>query len=307
MGPLQRIRAFQLTPRGLELLGWGVALIGFVLLARILLVQGIVGAGGGGGIDAIAYWSAGKAVASGSSLYATAEGAFGAYAYPPPLAQLLAPFSSLPVAAFVWAWRAIELVSLRVAVGSWKRAGWALLLPPVLAELDAGNVHLIMAAVCALVMRGSALPLGPSALFKFASLPLAPLGWVRDRRGLLRGITFAAVISLASVALAPDLWRQWVAFLSTSTIPVGLHNVAEALPLPVRVGAAAILGVAALRWVRVAPLAVVLMYPVVWINALSTLVAIAAPVPQTHRIGDARRVSHDPGTSALPAAVAKNA
>jgi hypothetical protein len=294
MGAFSRLRAYRLSPGGQTWLGRGIAVIGFLVLARVLLVQGIVGDGGGGGIDAIAYWTAAKAAAIGISLYQSAEGVFAAYAYPPPLAHLLAPFSGLPVAVFVWGWRFVEIGCLRIAVGSWTRAGWAMFFPPVLAELDAGNVHLIMAAVCSVAMRGVAAPIGPSALFKFASLPLIPIGWVRDRRGLIGGFAVAAVVCIVSIGLDRQGWSDWLGFLGRSTIPSGLHNVMEAVPLPLRLVAAAALGLAAIRWVRLAPIAVVLAYPVVWIDALSTLVAVFAPVPErvSARVPDDPLPSH---------------
>lgn len=269
-----------LTERGQALLGWSLALIGFALLARVLLVQGIYGDGGGGGIDAHAYWAAARAALDGRPLYTGIEGTFGAYAYPPVFAQALGPLSLLPLPAFVWLWRGLELLALRVAVGSWKRTGWALYFPPILAELDAGNVHLVMAAVGALAMRGRALPLGPALMLKLASLPLLPLGWVRDRRGLVLGGLAAGAVAAVSYLADPMGWQQWLGFLGRSTIPSGMHNLAEAIPLPVRVAIALALGVAATRWVRLAPVALVLVYPVVWINALSTLVALFAPVPR---------------------------
>src|SRR5206468_1712458 len=116
------------------------------------------------------------------------------YSYPPLFAELLVPFAALPATAFIWGWRLLELLCLRFTVGSWTRAGIALLiLPPIIAEIETGNVHLLVAAVCALAMRGSAASIGPAALLKFASVPLAPLGWVRDRRGLLLGAGIAAI------------------------------------------------------------------------------------------------------------------
>jgi hypothetical protein len=119
-------------------------------------------------------------------------------------------------------------------------------------------------------------------LFKFASLPLIPIGWVRDRRGLIGGFAVAAVVCVVSIGLDRQGWSDWLGFLGRSTIPSGLHNVMEAVPLPLRLVAAAALGLAAIRWVRLAPIAVVLAYPVVWIDALSTLVAVFAPVPARH-------------------------
>jgi hypothetical protein len=188
------------------------------------------------------------------------------------------PFSYLPMPAFVWLWRALELGALRLAVGSWTRTGLALLLPPVIAEIDAGNVHLLMAGVCALAMRGFAGGIAPAALLKFASIPLVPLGWNRDRRGLVAGGILAVGLAAGSLALSPTAWSDYVRFLGSSEFPSGWYNVAESVPLPIRLGLAAAAGIAALRWIRLAPVAVVLAYPVVWFHALSTLVALAAPL-----------------------------
>lgn len=273
-----------MSPRGRSVLARGMALVGFAFLAKALLEHGLEGAGGGGGIDAIAYWTAAGNVRNGMPLYAIPEGAFMAYAYPPPFAQALVPLSFLPMAVFVWVWRAIELVSLRLAVGSWTRSGIALLIvPPVIAEIDAGNVHLIMAAACALVMRGVAVPVAPATLLKFASVPLVPLGWRMDRRGILMGIGLTALVVGGSVVVAPAAWGDYLRFLGTTEFPSGWYNLAENVPLPLRLAAAAAAGIAAVRWVRFAPIAVLLAYPVVWFHALSTLVALAAPVAPPKR------------------------
>jgi Protein of unknown function (DUF2029). len=276
---IDRLRGYRMSLLGRRWLGRGLAIVGFSLLAKALLDHGIQGAGGGGGIDAIAYWTAAGNVRDGLPLYSIPEGSFAAYAYPPPLAQALVPLSFLPMPIFVWLWRAIELVSLRVAVGSWTLSGIALLvLPPVIAEVDAGNVHLIMAAACALAMRGVALPVAPATLLKFASVPLAPLGWRFDRRGLLIGIGATAIVVGASALIARGAWTDYVRFLGTTGFPRGWYNLAENVPLPLRLLFAASVGLAATRWIRLAPIAVLFAYPVVWFHALSTLVALVAPV-----------------------------
>ena len=268
-----------LSPAGRRWLGFGLAAIGYALLAGTLVGHGIEGDGGSGGIDAIAYWTAARNVVAGAPLYGLESGDFAAYSYPPVLAQVLAPVSFLPMPAFVWLWRALELIGLRVAVGSWKRAGWAMLVfPPILAELDAGNVHLIMAGVCAAAMRGHALAIAPAALLKFASVPLAPIGLRFDRRGLLIGLAVTGGLVGLSYVINQAAWADFLGFLQSTTFPRGWYNLAEAVPLPVRLAAAAVLGLAAIRWVRLAPLAVLLAYPVVWFHALSTLVAVASPV-----------------------------
>ncbi len=252
--------------------------MGFAFLGKTLIEYGIQGAGGGGGIDAIAYWTAASNAREGLPLYATPVGSFTAYPYPPVLAQLLVPFSYLPMPAFVWLWRALELGALRLSVGSWTGTGLALLLPPVIAEIDAGNVHLLMAAVCALAMRGAAGTVAPSALLKFASVPLVPLAWRLDRKGLVVGAGVAGAIVAGSFAIAPAAWSDHVAYLGSNAFPSGWYNVAESIPLPLRLALSAVAGVAAIRWIRLAPVAVVLAYPVIWFHALSTLVAVVAPV-----------------------------
>ena len=117
-----------LTERGRRILLSGFAAIGYLLLARILLVEGIADAGGIGGIDAVAYWTAAGNAMRGLPLYEHAGFAFGTYQYPPPFAQVLAPASLLPLPAFVWLWRGLELLGLRIATGTWTRTGLAILL-----------------------------------------------------------------------------------------------------------------------------------------------------------------------------------
>jgi hypothetical protein len=278
MRRVQRLPTYRLGPWVATWFARGLSIVGFVVLAESLLAFGIAGAGGSSGIDAIAYWTAASNVRDGLPLYALPEGAFRAYAYPPVLAQLLVPFSFLPMPAFVWLWRALELGALRLTVGSWTRTGLALLLPPVIAEIHAGNVHLLMAAVCALAMRGVASTVAPATLLKFASVPLLPLAWQGDRRGLIAGGVAAGAGAIVSIAVAPSAWEDFVRFLRTTSFPSGWYNLAEDVPVVLRLGIAATLGVAATRWVRLAPVAVLLAYPVVWYHALSTLVAMGAPI-----------------------------
>lgn len=270
-----------LSPAGRRWLGAGLAVVGFALLARTLLSHGIQGEGGGGGVDAIAYWTATQHVVHGQPLYALAPGSFTAYTYPPVVAQLLSPLSILPMPVFVWLWRLLELIGLRTAIGSWRRAGWAMLVfPPVLAELDAANVHLIIAGACGLAMRGRGLAIAPSAMLKWAAIPLAPLGWKLDRRGLVIGVVVTALVAVASALVSWSSWVDYVDYLRTTPFPHGWYNVAEFVPLPLRLATAGVLGLAAVRWARLAPIAVLLAYPVVWFHSLSTLAAILSPIPR---------------------------
>lgn len=269
----------RISDRGRRILFLSLAAVGYLLLARVLLVEGIAGAGGIGGIDAVAYWTAAGNALRGEPLYEHASFAFAAYQYPPPFAQVLAPLSILPISAFVWLWRGVELLGLRVATGGWARAGIAMFVfPPVIAELDSGNVHLVMAGVTALAMRGVAGPVGPAMLAKLSTWPLIPLAWKRDRRRLLRGAAAAAALLAVSIVAAPASWRDYLAFLSAGSLPTGGYALLASIPLVVRLAVAALLGLAAVRWIRLAPIAVTLAYPVVWLAALSTLTAVVTPL-----------------------------
>jgi len=196
---------------------------------------------------------------------------------------MLVPVSGLPIPVFVWGWRILELLGLRIAVRSWALSGIVLLVfPPVIAEIDAANVHLIMAAVCTLAMRGLAAPISPTAMLKFASAALVPLAWLRDRRGLLIGIVPTLIVIALSVLIDPKLWSDYAAYLGRAEFPSGWYNLAAGIPLVARLVVAGVVSILAVRWVRLAPVAVLLAYPVVWFHGLSTLVSVVAPMP--HRV-----------------------
>lgn len=284
----------RLSDRGRHILFVGLGLVGYVYLARVLLFNGIQDAGGLGGIDAIAYWTAAGRVLRSEPLYVVGGFGFGAYQYPPLFAQVLAPVALLPMPAFVWLWRVLELVGLRLATGGWVRSGIAVLVfPPVVAEIDAGNVHLIMAGVVALAMRGVTAPIGPALFVKFGTWPLVPIAWQRDRRGLLIGVAGIAILVLVSIALSPAAWSDYLAFLSRHAEPAPGYKFLESVPYVLRLAVAGAIGLAAVRWIRLAPIAVLLAYPVVWFHALSTLTAIAAPLGRLQQMGSGAQASGD--------------
>jgi hypothetical protein len=254
------------------------SVMGYVLGFWTLLEHGILSRGGAGAIDVLAYWTAGRSLLDGGSVYALPVGGFTAYLYPPVFVQLVSPFSLLPLDAFVWAWRALEVGCLRVAVGSWRNAGLAILFwPPVVTELDAGNVHLIVAAAVAMSIRGDARALVPAALTKFASLAAVPAAIRLDRRGLLVGAGVALVACAVSIALAPQLWSDYLAFITRATEPHSdWFNLGALIWTPLRLAIAAGFALAALAWPRLSAVAVTLAYPVLWLHGLSTLTALVA-------------------------------
>lgn len=276
----------------------GAAGIGFLFGLWIIAGLGIAGYGGSGGSDAIAYWHAGRAILDGTALYGADAGTTSAYLYSPLFAQVVAPLTFLSPVSFVWLWRALELGALRVATGSWTRAGLAILVfPPVIIELAYANVNLVIAAICALAMRGLVAPWSLPVVVKAAALPLAPMAFLADRRTFLFSGAIALGAVAVSVALAPALWSDYVTFLRSAQEPTWWTNLSRGFPLAARLLVGMGLGVAAIRWPRLAPLAVLIALPIVWLSAVSILVATVAPV--------ARRAAVEqlPGPSAEPATV----
>ncbi len=279
------------SPRGQRLLLDRHRAVGYLLCTKLLLEHGILGEGGEGAGDVFAYYTAGMHLRLGAQLYQAGVGGYAAFLYPPPLAQLFAPLSLLPFPVVVWLWRALLLAALRISVGSWRTAGIVLLVwPPVIAEIDAGNVHLLLAAATAEGIRGRAIYLGPVALTKFATLAAMPMGWVSDRRGALTGLGIAAGLVLVSVALAPDLWFDYVDFArSAPTSHPGWYNIGDLVPGWLRFASAVGLAIAAIRWRRLAAPAVTLALPALWVHGLSTLVALLAEPPtRSGKLGHSR-------------------
>ena len=285
--------------RVVESIAWALALAGFLFCAWGLGSREFSETGGTGsaGADAFAYWRAGRHLLAGTPVYDLTVGQHGAYLYPPPLAQLVAPLSLLPLWVFGWGWRLVEVLALRVAVGSWRTAGISMLIfPPVFAEIEAANVNLVIAAAVAEAIRGRAWAIGPTALTKLTALTAIPAVFRFDRRGLAAGLAVAVVIVGVSVLLSPGLWQDYLAVLGRLEDPTNqFYNVGRLVPTELRLGAAALLAIAAWRYPILAPIAVTFASPVLWFNTLSTLVACWAAL----EIGRARRV-REPGGLGRP-------
>jgi hypothetical protein len=272
--------AIEARPATRIAVSWALAaasLLGFALALSTLLGRGIAGDGGVGGTDALAYWLAGQRALAGQPLYGAGSGTNLAYLYPPVFAELIAPVTLLPAPTFVWLVRLVSIVCLRLTLGHWTRVGWALLLfPPVIIELDYGNLDLVIALACALTIRKNAALVPVTISAKLAGLPLVPIAIARDPRRLAIAGVACAVIVLLSVAWSPSQWTTYASFLSTMSMPDRWPNLAAGIPFPPRLGLAMLLGVAAIRVPRIASIAVVLALPAVWPGHLSILTALAA-------------------------------
>ncbi len=97
--------------------------------------------------DAHAYWAVPL-----DDLYGAAQaGGADAYLYAPPFAQVLAPLKTLPWPVFAGAWLLLMALCLVRIAGPWALV--LLLVPPVLIELQAGNIHLLLGLAVGLGLR----------------------------------------------------------------------------------------------------------------------------------------------------------
>lgn len=258
-----------------------VAAIGAFLLLVVATMAWSVGT------DEQAYWRAAERFAAGGSMYdpsATPGDASFGYWYPPPLAQVLAPFTSLiSDGAFSAIWTVLLLACLWWLGGRNVLVALALIaFVPVAIELRFRNVHLVIAVLTVLALRRSWVFWIPATAIKVAPI----LGVVylasarRWREALAVAVVGAGVLAL-SVILAPGAWQDFF------TIVLAQAGTSEAsllpIPFPIRLAVglvvAVVAGQLALRNRQRAGegmlvVALVAANPTLWVTALSLLVAI---------------------------------
>jgi hypothetical protein len=237
--------------------------------------------------DEYAYWRAATQFAAGGSMYdptATPGDASYGYWYPPPLAQVLAPFTSLISSeTFSVIWTVLLLGCLWWLGGRDVLVALALIaFLPVAVELRVRNVHLVLAVLVVLALRRSWLFWIPAAAIKVAPV-LGVLYLAAARRwkeALAVGIVGGAVL-LASVLLAPSAWQDFFSIV----LPRAGSSGASILPIPypVRFAAAAGLALVAGRLSvqgrgpaadALLVCALILANPTLWVTALSLLIAL---------------------------------
>jgi hypothetical protein len=230
------------------------------------------------GYDAFAYWSIDLNDVYGRTM--DNNFALGSFRYAPPIALLFAPFSLLPWWLFLMLWEAVMLASLAFLGGRWTLV--LLALPPVALELYHGNVHLLIAVAIALGFRH---PWTWAFVILTKVTPGIGLLWFAARRewrslGIALGVT--AVVSLVSVIVAPQLWREWIDSLFSNLNEPQHFSVPP--PAPIRLPIAAVLVIWGARTDRpwTVGIAATLGLPIIWPHGLC--VALAA-VPFL-RMGD---------------------
>jgi hypothetical protein len=250
--------------------------------------------------DEFAYWLAAKRLATGLPLYEASAipGTPYAYFYPPPLAQVLAPFSSaIPDVVFVAGWTTLLLACLWWMSGCNVYVALALVaFVPVSVELWSRNVHLVLAVLIVLGLRRHPFFFAVATAIKMT--PVLGLAYFAARgryRDALATGTFGLVLFLASLLISPAAWQQFVTVVAGSAGTVGA-SIAP-IPFPVRAAAGLALALAAGRLrprlgepILVA--AIVIANPTFWVTAMSMLVAIVPllrwPAPDVPRSGPAQ-------------------
>jgi len=223
------------------------------------------------GFDALAYW-----VNPISDPYRLPTGGLGAFLYSPAAARLFAPAALLSWPAFLWLWTAL-LLATAVWLGG-RRWLWVLAFPPVALELYHGNIHLLIAAAIALGFR---YPVAWTFVLLTKVTPGIGLLWFavrREWRNLAIVAVATGVLVAISVAVDPELWRQWIDRELLHSLSVGPDQPYIPIPLLVRLPLAAGLVVWGARTDRkwTVPVAAAIAMPVLWITAFATLAALPA-------------------------------
>ena len=239
------------------------------------------------GTDEQAYWRAATRFATGGSMYdpsaVPGDANFGYY-YPPPLAQILVPLTSLISAgAFSAIWTVLLLTCLWWLGGRNVLVALALIaFLPVAIELRFRNVHLVIAVLTVLALRRSWLFWVPATAIKVA--PILGVVYLASARRWKEALPVAAVgggVLLLSVALAPTAWQDFIALV----VPQAGTSEASLLPVPfpVRLAVGTALALVAGQLARqgrqragesLLVVALVAANPTLWVTALSLLIAI---------------------------------
>jgi hypothetical protein len=226
------------------------------------------------GYDVFAYWS----VDLGHLYPQTPEAlsGFGAFHYSPAVAQVFAVFHVLPWWIFLWGWTALLVATL-----VWLGGRWTLLLlafPPLVLELYAGNVNLLIAAAIALGFR---YPAAWAFVLLTKVTPGVGVLWFAFRkewRQLAIALGATAAIVLVSFALAPALSAQW--FTALTSLNGSLEG---GLPIPLFLRLPLAAGVVwwGARTDRpwAVPVAAPIATPVLWIGWSAWLVVLLGALP----------------------------
>ena len=218
--------------------------------------------------DSYTYWSAPY-----SNPYPGPQlGMPGAYLYPPPFIQALAPLRLLPWEVFHALWAGIGFAALIFLVGPIGGALAVTLLPFVYRDLLVGNIHLMLGAAIVLGFRYPAVWALPILTKVTPGIGILWFAIRREWRSLFMAVGAAVGVALISFALTPDLWRAWLERMRGDSGRAG--DVYLAI-LAVRLAATATIVLYA-GWrdrAWLVPIAVVIALPILWPDSLAILLA----------------------------------
>jgi hypothetical protein len=220
------------------------------------------------GADAYTYWSAPY-----TNPYPGPDlGLPGAYLYPPPFIQALAPLRLLPWEMFHAVWAALGFAALVFLVGPVGGALAVTLLPFVFRDLLVGNIHLMLGAAIVIGLRHPtawALPI----LTKLT--PGIGVLWFavrREWRRLAIAIGLSAAIALVSFLAAPGLWADWIERMTDDSGRAGGPYLAI-LVARVMIAAGIVLYAGWRDRAWLIPIALVVALPILWPDSLAILLA----------------------------------
>lgn len=209
-----------------------------------------------------------------SDLYGSGAGSLeviGAFRYSPAIAWLFYPATWLSWPALIALYLLLSGLAI-VALTGRRALLFVVAFPPVLLELFNGNIHLFLALA---VWAGLRWPAAWAFVLLTKVTPGIGVLWFagrRDWRGLAIALGATAAIVVVGVAIAPNLWLEWIRMLTSAA---GFPVSPGVPPLAIRLPAAAALAYVAGRrdqaWL--VPVAAFVALPVVWLQGLAILTA----------------------------------
>jgi len=208
--------------------------------------------------------------------YWITHGTMGSFVYSPIAARLFQATSLLPFWQFLWLWLG-ALVGTAVWLGG-RRWLWVLAFPPVALELYHGNIHLLIAAAIALGFR---YPAAWAFVLVTKVTPGVGLLWFavrREWRNLAIALGVTGVLVAISLVVDFRLWGEWIEKQLQVSLAHSPNQPQIEIPLLLRLPAAALLVIWGARTNRkwTVPASAALAMPVLWIAALSVVVAVLA-------------------------------